>query len=181
MLNKKQTTYKVHKAFVHNSISFSALINKLILFFIICVFLIYVYYGSTGCIYILIQFIHKLYSIKYSVIRDQDRPMLSARYLAFESLIRLKPFEAPDSKTDPIEAIKQLRASLLLEWVIPRPRYCRIYKQNFQHHRHLVETYWIDHRDIKENISTDNILLYFHGGAYIIGDIQSMILLRSSI
>ena len=103
---------------------------------------------------------------------DPDRPMLSAEYRAFENLLRLKPVLAIDRTLDPSEMMKKVRASFPLDNIVPRPPQCQVHKEVFEYDGHTVDAHWIKNHDGKEDIGADRIVLYFHGGGYIVGDIQ---------
>jgi acetyl esterase/lipase len=127
--------------------------------------------------HMLLQLIHFLVSLYYSVLPDYARPMLSADYRAFETLLYLNPLKTPSQSVSSQKFINDLRSSLLLSTVIPRPSLCRIRKEQYAYDGRSVPTYWIDHRIVHEETISDQILLYFHGGGYMVGNIQSKLLM----
>ena len=48
-------------------------------------------YGSINPQYISVRSLHSMLSFKHMLIGDKSRPTLSADYLAFESILRVKP------------------------------------------------------------------------------------------
>lgn len=129
-------------------------------------------YGSTDPKYLLVRCIHSILSIKHSLISDPNRPELSADYRAFESLFRLKPIPKPDPTIDPLPLIKSIRPRFLIGTLIPKPTQCQIKKETIEHNGHTVDTYWVHHRQINPLTPTDHLLLYLHGGGFIMGDIH---------
>jgi acetyl esterase/lipase len=150
-----------------------SLIKKLSLFILIVSIAIPLRYGSTNPKYLRIRCIHSLLSLTYTFIRDQDRPTLSSDYRAFETLLRLKPLAELDPLADPISVVKEFRSSFSLGIIVPKPSLCQINKQIYAHEGHTVEAYWINHHQTNQQSNTKNLILYFHGGAYLAGDIHS--------
>jgi acetyl esterase/lipase len=74
---------------------------------------------------------------------------------------------------DTMEMVKKLRLSFPLGTIVPRSPQCQINKQVYEYEGHTVDAYWINHHGGKEPINTNEIVIYFHGGAYLRGDVQS--------
>ena len=149
-----------------------SLTKKLALLVLVLAIAIPLRYGSTNPKYLRLRVLHSVFSIKHSLVPDPDRPMLSADYRAFESLLRLKPIVPVDRTLDPLEMVKEARASFPFDVIVPRPLQCEVHKQVFEYDGHAVDTHWIKNHRGKEDIGADRIVLYFHGGGYMVGDIQ---------
>lgn len=116
---------------------------------------------------------HSVLSWIYSIVPDLSRPTLSADYRAFETIVRMNPIAADDPTTEAATIIKNLRLNQVLSTIVPRPSECQITHELFEHDKHTVNTYWIDHRPHRFQRHIDPIIVYFHGGGYILGDIHS--------
>ena len=130
------------------------------------------YYQSTDLRHLQFRLIHTLLTIKHEFTLDQQRPNLSAQYRAFESLLDLAPLVIVDPKADPFEMAKKMRASFVFDSIIPRPNGCQMKKQMYQYDGRTVESYWVDYRHGTALWQSDQVLLYFHGGGYMVGDFQ---------
>jgi acetyl esterase/lipase len=129
-------------------------------------------YGSTNYKYLRRRLFHSILSLKYAIIPDQARPNLSAAYRAFEEIMGTTPFGGRDPKADIVTVIKELRSSFPMGTNVPKPAQCKINKEVFEHDGHSVDTYWVDYHQNKFEKNSDKILLFFHGGAYMLGDIH---------
>jgi acetyl esterase/lipase len=85
----------------------------------------------------------------------------------------MKPISKLDQLTDPVILVKNLRSKFVMNTIIPKPSQCQINKEIFEYDGHSVDTYWIDYPTRKFQTKSDKLLLYFHGGAYLVGDIHS--------
>ncbi|CAF1618540.1 unnamed protein product [Rotaria magnacalcarata] len=112
-------------------------------------------------------------SLKYSFLPDQSRSTLSAAYQAFEEIMRKVPLAELDLNADIFTVIKDLRSVFTMGTTVPKPSQCQIKKEIFDHDGHSVEIYWINYPRRKSQIISDILLLYFHGGGYMLGDIYS--------
>ncbi|CAF2262554.1 unnamed protein product [Rotaria magnacalcarata] len=112
-------------------------------------------------------------SLKYSFLPDQSRSTLSAAYQAFEEIMRKVPLAELDLNADIFTVIKDLRSVFTMGTTVPKPSQCQIKKEIFDHDGHSVEIYWINYPRRKSQINSDILLLYFHGGGYMLGDIYS--------
>jgi acetyl esterase/lipase len=148
------------------------LLKKLILFVLIVAIVVPLRYGSTDYRHLRIRLLHSLLSLKYSIVSDQARPTLTADYRAFESLLRMRPLLNIDPSEDALALIKKLRLSFSSSNLIPKPSQCQIKKEVFEHDGHSVDGYWIDNHQNQFQKNSDKILLYFHGGGYLFGDIH---------
>ncbi|CAF3231250.1 unnamed protein product [Rotaria sp. Silwood2] len=99
--------------------------------------------------------------------------MVSAECGSFESMLRSSPQVNYDLKVDPLKIAKEMRASFSIDKVVPRPAGCQFKKQMYEYDRQTAEAYWIDYRTGTKNWDADRIILYFHGGGYIVGDFQT--------
>jgi acetyl esterase/lipase len=152
--------------------SFLGFLKKLILFILIVAIAIPLRYGSTNHKYVLIRVLHSILSLKHSLVPDQTRPTLSANYRAFENLFRLRLVPNSDPLADPLPFIKNMRLELKFDTIIPKLSHCQVNKEIFEHDGHVVDAYWVDHRQENVQKKSDKILLYLHGGEYIAGDIH---------
>ncbi|CAF0794736.1 unnamed protein product [Adineta ricciae] len=148
-------------------------VRNLSIFILILSVLIPLRYGSIDPEYLRIRCVHSLLSLTYTVIRDENRPTLSADYRAFETMLRLRSVYELDPSADTTNVVKELRSLFTLATIIPKPKSCQIQKQIYNHQGHTVEAYWVNHRGTNEQPRTQNILMYLHGGAYLAGDIHS--------
>jgi len=157
-------------SFLNGSVGF---LKKLTVFVILVAIVIPVRYGSTNYGYLRLRLIHSMLSLKHSLVPDQARPTLSADYRAFESILRMKPMAEFDGLEDSLTKIKRLRSNFLLSNIISKPSQCQINQEVFEYDGHTVDTYWVDNRQENLEKKSDKILLYLHGGAYILGNIES--------
>lgn len=136
------------------------------------------YYGSTDYRHLRLRLVHSMLSLKHSLIPDPARPMLTSDYRAFETILRMRPLFGADPLADPHEIIKRLRVSLGSHQLNPKPSLCYVDRDVFSHDGHTIDAYWVSHppRDFEKK--TDRLLLYFHGGGYLFGDIDSKFLSR---
>lgn len=84
----------------------------------------------------------------------------------------MKPLAELDPNADMLAVIKELRLGFTMIRIVPKPPQCKISKEVFKHDGHSVDTYWIDNHQNNFNEHSDRILLYFHGGGYMLGDIH---------
>ncbi|CAF4488691.1 unnamed protein product [Rotaria sp. Silwood2] len=153
--------------------AFVSFLKKLVLFILIVAVVIPLLYGSTNPRYLTLRLLHSVLTLKHSLLSDQARPTLSAEYRAFENVLRMKPLIKHDALADPIIRVKDLRSTFSTNSIIPKPSQCQINKEVFVHDGHSVDTYWINYPPRKLQKDSDKLLLYFHGGGYVSGDIQS--------
>lgn len=128
-------------------------------------------YGSINRRYLQLHLLHSILSLKHSLVSDVDRPTLSVDYRAFENLVRMRPREERDPLDDPISIAKDCRSGFTMGTIIPKPSECQINKEVFEHDGHTVDAYWVHYSKTKLEKNSDILLLYLHGGGYIIGDI----------
>ena len=129
-------------------------------------------YGSTNYQHLCFRLLHSALSIKNSVVLDAARPILSAEYRAMEDIVRMKSPPKRDSLVDPMVYVKNLRSSFIMSILIPKPPQCEINNETFEYNGYAVHTYWVHYRARKLQRNSDKLLLYFHGGAYVSGDIR---------
>jgi len=153
--------------------AFFGLLRKLAVFVLIVAIAIPLRYGSANPQYLTLRLLHSILSFKHCLIPDRARPALSAEYRAFEDIVRIQTTAKPDLLADPVTVVKNLRSNFTIDIVIPKPSQCQINKEIFEHDGHSVDTYWVDYPTRKFQIKSDKLLLYFHGGAYLMGDIHS--------
>jgi acetyl esterase/lipase len=153
--------------------NFCGLLKKLAIFVLIVAIAIPLRYGSIDGQYLSIRLLHSMLSVKHFLLPDSARPTLSADYRAFENILRIKPMVEQDPLADSMTIVKNLRSSFTMANVIPKPSRCQVNKEIFQHDGHSVDTYWIDYPTRKFQPKFDRLILYFHGGGYMLGDIHS--------
>ena len=134
-----------------------------------------IYYDSTHPKHLQFRLVHSLLTIKHRLVSDSDRPKLSADYRAFESLLQSVPAVEFDRAADPLKIVQKMRATFPFDLIVPRPNKCLSRKQVYEYEGSLAEAYWVDYRvgDRSSKWSEDRILLFFHGGGYILGDFNS--------
>ena len=147
-------------------------ICKVLCFVILFVgILIPIRYESINVRYISFRLIHSILTLKHSFEQDENRPMLSAEYRAFESLLRVK--SESDLIGDPLTVVAKMRSSFGMSHLLPRPSGCYVRKQIFtdddNNNKHSVDTYWINMNEKQ----SDMLLIYYHGGGYMVGNIDS--------
>ena len=147
-------------------------LKKLAVFALILAVAIPFQYGSTNVHYLGFRLLHLALSIQYSVLPDQGRSELSADYVAFENILRMKAMAVRDPTADPITKVKELRATFSIGNIIPKPYKCQVNREIFEHDGHSVDTYWINYPSKTFQKDSDKLLIYFHGGGYMLGDIQ---------
>lgn len=148
------------------------LFKKVFLLIVILAIAIPIRYGSTNRQYLSLRLLHSFLSLKH-LSPDPARPKLSTNYRAFEDILRMKPIADHDTLVDPLIVVKNLRSSFTMGTIIPKPSQCQINNETFEHDGHPVHTYWIDHSTRKFQGKSDKLLIYFHGGGYIVGDVHS--------
>ncbi len=153
--------------------NFCGLLKIIAIFVLIVTIAIPLRYGSIDAQYLSIRLFHSMLSVKYCLLPDSARPTLSADYRAFEKVMRMKPKAEKDPLADSMTTVKNFRSSFTMATIIPKPSQCQINKKIFQHDGHSVDTYWIDYPTRKFQPKSDRLILYFHGGGYVLGDIHS--------
>jgi hypothetical protein len=153
--------------------SFTGLLKKLFYLILILAVAIPLRYGSTDYRYLRLRLFHSALSLKYSLMPDPARPMLTSDYLAFETILRLRPILATHPEEDPHQAVRRLRSSLTSTKLNPRPALCQVDKEVFTHDEHSIDAFWVNHPARNFQKKTDRLLLYFHGGGYLLGNIDS--------
>jgi monoterpene epsilon-lactone hydrolase len=151
--------------------SLSGFLKKLFLFVLIVAVAIPLRYGSTNRRYLIVRLLHSTLSLKHTLLPDPARPTLSADYRAFEEILRKRPVEEHDPLADPLSSIKEKRSTFALSNIVPKPSECQVNKEVFHHDGHSVDAYWVDHSMKKFKKTSDKLLVYLHGGGYVIGDI----------
>ncbi|CAF0864763.1 unnamed protein product [Adineta steineri] len=152
--------------------SFVGLLKISILFILILAIAIPIRYRSTDYRYLRIRLVHSLLSLKYSFISDQTRPTLSASYLAIETMLRLQPPFNHNPSVDSLTMVNNLRSLVNENIITPKPSQCSINKEIFDYDQHSVDAYWINYPSKNFQKKSDKLLLYFHGGGYMVGNIQ---------
>jgi acetyl esterase/lipase len=147
--------------------------KKVTIFIVIVAIAIPLRYGSTNHQYLRLRLLHSMLSLKYIITSDQGRPNISAEYRAFEDIIRMKPVIKFDPTADIPTAIKEFRSNFAISAFIPKPSRCKVSRERFQHDGHSVDSYWIDYHGHTFEKTSDAILLYLHGGGYMLGDLNS--------
>ncbi|CAF3410876.1 unnamed protein product [Rotaria socialis] len=150
-----------------------SLIKNVTLLIVMLAIGIPLYYNSTNPLYLQIRVIHSLISIKHMLVPDAARPKLTAEYRAFEGILGSFKSIQYDPMMDPLERVKQMRASFSFGKTIPRSSECRFKKELFKYEERTAEAYWINNLKQENKWETDQILLYFHGGGYMLGDFQA--------
>lgn len=150
-----------------------ALLKKLALLILTLAIAIPLRYGSTNPQYLALRLVHSALSLKYSFVSDPARPTLSADYRAFEELLRQKPLFDLTASGDTTAKLARLRSSISPNDIILVPSSCNINKEVFKHDGHTIDTYWIENHQKTSERHADTIMIYFHGGGYIFGDIHS--------
>ncbi|CAF2752052.1 unnamed protein product [Rotaria sp. Silwood2] len=153
--------------------SFYGFLKKLVLFVLIVAIAVPLRYGSTNHQYVLMRLLHSTLSLKHCLLSDQARPTLSADYRAFEEILRMHLIPEIDPLRDPLSIVKEIRSSVSLAAAIPKPTHCQVTRQVFEHDTHTVDAFWVNHHQKKLQKESNKIVLYFHGGGYISGDIHS--------
>lgn len=151
---------------------FSRCSKTLILFSLIIAIGIPLWYGSTNYQYLRLRLSHSFLSIKYSFIPDHNRPTLSDDYRAFEEILITTPLAELDPTADIFTIIKSLRSQFTMGTTVPKPAGCQIDREEFEHNGHIVETYWINNHQNMFEKNSDKLLIYIHGGGYMLGDIH---------
>ena len=152
--------------------TFLAFLKKLVGFVLIVAIAIPLRYGSINPQYLIFRILHSGFSLKHSIIPDSARPTLSADYRAFEDILRMKPIAKQDLSVDPMTVVKQIRSSFSMDTLVPKPPLCQVKKEIFEYDGHSVHTSWVDYPTRQFRAESDKLLLYFHGGGFIMGDIQ---------
>ena len=151
-----------------------AFMKKLVLFVLIVAVAIPLRYGSTNHQYLFIRLLHSTLSLKHSLLPDRARPTLSADYRAFEDLLRLSPTPKINPLADPIATLTETRGNMTFATLIPKSSDCQVKKERFKYGGYKVDAYWIDHRKKNGQRKSEEILLYLHGGGYVVGDLEGM-------
>lgn len=158
------------------TMSFVQVLKTLILFIALVAIVIPLRYGSTNPKYLIIRLLHSALSLKHPFISDPLRPEVSDEYRAFENLFRLRSVSKPDPSADALPLIKKIRSKFLLRTLLPKPSQCQVKKEIFEYDGHTVDTYWVHHRQVSSTPKeVDHILIYLHGGGFIMGDIEGML------
>ncbi len=152
---------------------FFGLLKKLAILVLIVAIAIPIRYRSTNPQHLVLRVLHSIFSLKHCLLSDRARPTLSTEYRAIEDIIRMTSEAKRDPLADPAIVVKNLRSTFGFNIVIPKPSQCQINKEVFEHNGHTVDTYWVENHQKKFQRHADHIILYFHGGGYIMGDIDS--------
>ncbi|CAF2628633.1 unnamed protein product [Rotaria sp. Silwood2] len=106
-------------------------------------------------------------------VSDPKRPNLSAEYRAFDTILQSIVRVEYDPMMDPFERAKEMRTKFPFGAIIPRPSQCQFKNQIFEYEGQTADAYWINNLNQEKNWESNRILLYFHGGGYLLGDFQS--------
>jgi acetyl esterase/lipase len=156
--------------FLNTSFGF---LKKSILFILILAIAIPLRYGSTDPKYVCFRLLHSIFTLKHSLIPDRARPTLSAEYRAFENILQMVPLVKMNTSADSLTVIKEMRSSFSMNSITPQPSECQINKEVFEHDGHVVDAYWVSYPPKNFQRHSDKILLYIHGGGYLLGNIHS--------
>lgn len=156
-----------------NMASCLSMLKTLTLVILLLALAIPFYYRSTNWKYLQIRLIHSIFTFEHRLVPDRERPELSAEYRAFESFFHRFPATNYDPTADYLEVAKQMRENFKFGTIIPRPKDCRFRNQIYEYQGQTAEVFWVDHRDRVKDWTSDRILIYFHGGGYILGDFSS--------
>ncbi|CAF0749962.1 unnamed protein product [Rotaria sp. Silwood1] len=104
---------------------------------------------------------------------DPNRPKLSPEYRAFETILQSIPRIEYDPLMDRFERAKEMRSKFPFGSIIPRPSGCQFKKQVFEYEGQTADAYWINNFVQEKKWESDRILLYFHGGGYLLGDFHT--------
>lgn len=151
--------------------------KKFFLLFLIIALTISIQYQSINHQYLALCSTHSVLSSIYSIVPDANRPTLSADYRAFETIVLMNPL-GDDPTLEAAIIVKNLRLNQAISTIVPKPAQCQITHELFEHDGHKVNTYWIDHRSHQFQKHIDPIIVYFHGGGYILGDIHSKLVTK---
>lgn len=149
--------------------------KKLIFLLLIISVVIPLLYDSTNSLHLCIRCTHSLLSLTYTFLPDPVRSTLSSDYRTVEFVLRFNPLpilQSFEALVAPVTIIKIIRSLFRLEFFIPKSSLCQVNKQVYNHDGHSVDAYWINDHQINDQFNTKNILLYFHGGGYMVGDIH---------
>jgi acetyl esterase/lipase len=111
--------------------------------------------------------------MKYSLVIDSTRPTLSADYRAFEYMLRMRPITDHDPLADPITVLKKIRPTASMSNVVPKPSHCQVHKEILHHDGHNVDAYWVNYTTNNFQRQFDKLILFLHGGGYVLGDVHS--------
>ncbi|CAF1065343.1 unnamed protein product [Didymodactylos carnosus] len=136
--------------------------------------LISIYYQSTNFNHIRFRLTHTLLTYKYRLwSRSNDNnDQTSFEYKAFKTLMERLEIFSLNLTADPLDVAKEFRKKYQFSDILPRSMRCHIKKKQYTFDNRLVNGYWIDDSDEERQTPTANIILYFHGGAYIAGDMR---------
>ncbi|UJR07603.1 hypothetical protein I4U23_011890 [Adineta vaga] len=149
-----------------------ARLKKLVFLVVIAAVAVPLQYGSTNHKYLIMRLLHSTLTLKNCFVVDQNRQTLSPAYRAFEEMLKMNPTQSFAHSTDPLRTIQKVRAGFSFSNIIPKPSSCNITKEAFVHDGHNVDAYWIDHRQKDVRKQSEKIILYFHGGGYMLGDVN---------
>jgi len=155
---------------------FESFLKNLFLLVSILVIAIPLRYGSTNHQYLSLRLLHSILSLKHSLISDPARPTLSAEYRAFENMLRMGPLTDHDPLADPITTAKKVRSASSMSTVVPKPSHCQVNKEIFDHEGHSVDNYWVDYTLKSLQTHSEKLLVFLHGGGYVLGDVNSELL-----
>ncbi|CAF1113783.1 unnamed protein product [Adineta ricciae] len=147
-------------------------LKKLIFVVVIAAVAVPLRYGSTNHKYLLVRLLHSTLTLKNCFVVDPGRQTLSPAYRAFEEMMKMSPPQSFVHSTNPLATIQSVRASFSFSDIIPEPSGCQMIKETFTHDGRTVDGYWIDHREKDLRKQSEQIILYFHGGGYMLGDIN---------
>jgi len=150
---------------------------KVIMYLTVSCFLMSVsislYYQSMNIKYLGLCLIHQLFIFEHQLFCFNDVRNISNEYKAFDSIFKRKPIQAWN-ESDLLINVQTYRKSFPLGYVIPKPSKCRVTKKEYSSNNHVVDGYWVNWEGREEEtIRSEIIILYFHGGGYIAGDIHT--------
>lgn len=131
------------------------------------------YYESTDLGCLRVRVLHSIISSKYSMHPDASRPNLSPDYVAFETLLKNRPIVKFDSTHNIHDVVQEMRSSFPFGKILPRSSQCKSKELSVTINDHSLRYYQVHYAAVHETLETDRVLIYFHGGGYMVGDFQS--------
>ena len=135
-----------------------------------------IYFESTNFAHLRVRVIHSLLSVKYSLAPDTSRPILSSQYVAYETLLKNRPLIQMHPSMTLSEIVKEMRDSFTFGVLLPRPTQCQSQEKSFTVDGRQFQYYLVHHQNDQFKLNDDRVLLYLHGGGYVVGDFASEIL-----
>lgn len=126
-----------------------------------------------------LRLFHNFLTIKHTLVSDHRRPNLSAAFRAVEDALASRAINVLEMTPDALTIVKRERERFPMKMLIPFPRGCQFMRKLIDYEGQTVEIYWLDYRYTSNNWNSNHILLYLHGGGYILGDFQGIFLLST--